>query len=371
MFKKKKKSSEELKPLNPPHEKCLNCGAELKGKYCHACGQEAVGMVPSIRKFIMVYVNHTFVWDPRFFRTLKLLVMHPGQLTNEYISGKHHGQEHPIKLNMFLLFIFITLFVFCSSPTKLSHSVEDLTQNELISPALQMSTYVQNEANAEKLKSSSRDTILLQAPLMLTREYGDVIVHVETIEDSKGQTLDKWKAVVSHALIEDSIIVRGESDDYYHFEMSAVGKIEEIAILVSVWEQMVKICTKYFPMMVLFTAPLVAFTLRLVQRREKRPRIHHLVFALHYTALLELLILLIYVLHLTIAPPVGLLQWLLIIVSCAYLTLAFRSVYGVKSWAKAVAKAIFTSLCYFCIILLIFVVVSLVACFVVAVGQAL
>ena len=371
MFNKKKKSSEELTPLNPPYEKCLNCGAELKGKYCHACGQEAIGKVPSIRKFIMVYVNHTFVWDPRFFRTLKLLVSHPGRLTNEYISGKHHGQEHPIKLNMFLLFIFITLFVFCSSPTKLSHSVEEFTQNELISPALQMATYVQNEANAEKLKTSSFDTILLQAPLMLSREYGNVIAHVETIEDSKGQTLDKWKAAVSHALIEDSVIVPGESDEYYHFEMDAVGQIEEVAILISVWEQIVKICTKYFPMMVLFTAPLVAFSLRIVQRKEKRPRIHHLVFALHYTALLELLILLIYVLHLIVAPPVGLLQWLLIIVSCTYLTLAFRNVYGVKSWAKAVTKAIFTSLYYFCIIFLILILVSIVACFVVAVKQAL
>ncbi len=57
MSKKKKKSSEELKPINPPYEKCLNCGAELKGKYCYACGQEAIGKVPSIWKFIMVYIT--------------------------------------------------------------------------------------------------------------------------------------------------------------------------------------------------------------------------------------------------------------------------------------------------------------------------
>lgn len=350
-----------------PYSNCLNCGAELQGKYCHACGQEAVGMVPSIKKFIMVYVNHTFVWDPRFFRTLKLLVTHPGRLTNEYISGKHHGQEHPIKLNMFLLFIFITLFVFCSSPTRLNN-LDNVTK--VLSPSLQLREYVQNAANAEKLKTSLRDTILLYAPLKLNQEYDSIIAHVETIEAAEDLALDKWKAVVPRVLIEDGVIVPGEEEDSYHFEMETVGQIEEIAMVISLWEQMVKIFTKYFPMFVLFTAPLVAIFLRIVQRKDNRPRIHHLVFSLHYTAFLELLILFIYLLYLTVAPPVGLLQWVLLIGSCAYLTLTFRNVYGVKPWAKAIAKAVLTTLYYLFIILLLFIVIFFVALVITAIHMA-
>lgn len=369
MFKKKNKKTEDHKPINPPYEKCLNCGAELKGKYCHACGQEAIGKVPSIMKFIMVYINHTFVWDPRFFHTLKLLVTQPGRLTNDYFEGKHHSQEHPIKLNMFLLFVFITMFVFFSSPDKLSHSAEELAKHELFAPAFQMKMYVDDEANAEKLKTSPRDTIVLNAPLALGEQYAQVLTSIETFKDTKGQGLDQWKAVVPRVLIDEGVLV-SETDGTYHFNTETVTENEGIALLTSVWAQLVKMCTKYFPMMVLFTAPFVALSLRLVQRKDKRPNIHHFVFALHYTAILEFLILVIYVMHLTIAPPVELLQWVLLLGSCVYLTLTFRRVYGVTSWWKAVMKSILMNLNYFLILLTIFVVMVFVAIIVVALQQA-
>ena len=31
-----------------PYEHCLNCGTELKGLYCHSCGQEAVNKTPTL-----------------------------------------------------------------------------------------------------------------------------------------------------------------------------------------------------------------------------------------------------------------------------------------------------------------------------------
>jgi hypothetical protein len=145
---------------------------------------------------------------------------------------------------------------------------------------------------------------------------------------------------------------------------------EGVALLASVWEQMVKMCTKYFPMMVLFTAPFVALSLRLVQRKDKRPNIHHFVFALHYTAILELLFIVIYLLYLTVAPPADVLLWGLHLGSCAYLILTFRRVYGVTSWWKAVIKSILVNLNYFFILLSIFVVMCFVAIVIVAVQQA-
>ena len=360
MLKKKKNSTAEQESATLPYEHCLNCGAELKGKYCHTCGQPVTAKVPSIRAFIKVYFNHTFVWDPRFFRTLKLLVTRPGHLTNEYISGKFISQEHPIKLNMFLLFVFITLFVFSSSE-KLSNSVQGFTEDGRYTAAIQMGLILNDKEYLEKLKASPRDTVLLHAPLELATGHAEIFTNLETIEDTKDEKVDAWRVAIPRMLLEDEIIVP-EGNGYYHFSSKEITNNENFVILNTVWTKMVKFTTKYFPMMVLFTAPFVVFALRLVQRKEKRPVLHHLVFALHYTAILELLILFIYILHLTIAPPVGLLQWILIIGSCVYLTLAFRNVYGVTSWFKAIMKSIFTSLYYVFIILLAFIVIFLAAC---------
>lgn len=54
---------------NLPYKHCLNCGAELKGVYCHCCGQEAVDKTPTIRGFVMTYIDNAFLWDSQFLKT--------------------------------------------------------------------------------------------------------------------------------------------------------------------------------------------------------------------------------------------------------------------------------------------------------------
>ena len=188
------------------------------------------------------------------------------------------------------------------------------------------------------------------------------------MKDTKGEGLDQWKAVVPRVLIDEGVLV-SETEGTYHVNTEKVTENEGIALLTSVWVQLVKLCTKYFPMIVLFTAPFIALSLRLVQHKDKRPNIHHFVFAFHYTAILELFFIVIYLLYLTVAPPADLLLCGLHLGSCAYLTLAFRRVYGVTSWWKAVVKSILVNLNYFFILFLIFVVMCIVAIVIVAVQQ--
>ena len=364
MFKKKQDAPAEQKLSMPPYENCLNCGAELKGKYCHVCGQPATAKVPSIPAFIKVYFNHSLVWDPRFFRTLKTLIRRPGQLTNEYIEGKFTSQEHPIKLNMFLLFVFITRFVFFGSE-NLSNSVQNLTEDDRYASGIQMKMIADDTTYIERLKACSRDTVILHAPLAIATQHTALIANLETIHDSMGDSLDIWKAAVPRLLIEDGYLIP-EAEGHYRIDTKKVAESESVQIVTAVWTQMVKFTTKYFPMMVLFTAPFVVFALRLVQRKEKRPVLHHLVFALHFTAILELLILCIYILYLVFALPIEVLQWILLIGACTYLTLAFRNVYGVSSWFKAVMKSVFTTLYYIFIILFALIGVFLAACIAVA-----
>ena len=89
---------------NLPYTHCLNCGTELQGMYCHVCGQEAISKTPTVSAFVLEYFNNAFIWDAQFLKTFWTLIRRPGHLTNEYLSGKFISQEHPLKLNMFLLY---------------------------------------------------------------------------------------------------------------------------------------------------------------------------------------------------------------------------------------------------------------------------
>ena len=350
---------------NIPYTHCLNCGAELQGKYCHVCGQEAVSKTPSVGAFIVEYANHAFIWDSNFLKTLWNLISRPGYLTKEFIAGKFASHEHPLKLNMFLLFVLITLFVFFAGTEKMSNSVHDLTHSEAVLPTIRMEYLIKDNGFAERVEDSSRDTVHLLAPLALTKRHSNIFSNIETIEDTNGEGLDKWIAVLPHVLIEDSIIMLDESG-YYCFNQESNAGEEELIMVNTIWSEMVRLLARYFPLLVLFTAPFLSMSLSLVQRKSRMPRIHHFVFALHYTAFLEVLMLCIFLLHLTLSPPIELLNWIMLIGSCLYLTIAFRQVYETKTWIRSVLKALFTSLVYVLIGLVIVFGIFIVACFIFA-----
>jgi hypothetical protein len=76
----------------------------------------------------------------------------------------------------------------------------------------------------------------------------------------------------------------------------------------------------------------------------------------------------IYVLHLTIAPSMKLMEHLMMGSSCLYLAIAYRKVYE-SSWIRAIVKSLLTSFIYFAILLLIFIAIIIVACFTTALNM--
>ena len=366
-FRKSKRSKVAQKPKALPYTHCLNCGTELQGEFCHKCGQEALNKIPTVGGIILEYINNAFIWDPKFFTTFWTLIRRPGKLTNDYNAGKFISQEHPLKLNMFLLFVFISLFVFFASGEKMTNSVRDITTDERVMSGIQFELLLDDKEYALKMQESPRDTILMRAPLLLAENYSDIITNIETKEKSEDGASDRWVAAVPHILIEDGYIIADDSG-YYHIDSEVGDGKKTLDMFNSICSEMVDITSRYFPILLLLTVPFLTLSLRLVQRKSKIPRIHHFIFALHYTAFLEFLIICIYILVLTIAPPVQLLQYAMIAASCLYLAIAYHRVYA-TSWINAIVKSLLTSFIYFAILLAIFITIILVACFITVAEQ--
>ena len=357
-----KENDRSKKKDKQPYTHCLNCGAELQGKYCHVCGQEAVSKTPSVGAFIVEYANHAFIWDSNFLKTLWNLIRRPGYLTKEFIAGKFASHEHPLKLNMFLLFVLITLFVFFAGTEKVNNKVHNITNNEVVLAGLQLEFMI-DRGELDTTLLSPQDTVQLLAPLFFANQYPGFIRCIDTLENTHDKGLDKWIAVIPHTFIEDSIMVEYESG-CYRLNQEIQTAQNELMLVNSIAQELVDLIARYFPLLVLFTAPFLAISLRFVQRKNRLPRIHHFIFALHYTAFLEVLMLCIFLLHLTLSPPMDWMQWIMIIGSCLYLTIAFREVYGTKTWTGAALKALLTSLIYILIGLVIFLGILVVAFFV-------
>lgn len=94
---------------------CLNCGTEVPGRFCTECGQE--NREP--RETFLELTHHFFAdithYDSKFFKSIKDLLLKPGFLTREYIAGRRAAYLNPVRMYVFISFVFfLVIFAFSS-----------------------------------------------------------------------------------------------------------------------------------------------------------------------------------------------------------------------------------------------------------------
>jgi hypothetical protein len=95
---------------------CLNCGAEVLGRYCQVCGQENTEPKESIWQLVTHFFYDITHFDGKFFSTVKYLLLRPGFLTTEYVRGRRMTYLHPIRMYVFTsAFFFLIFFSFINT----------------------------------------------------------------------------------------------------------------------------------------------------------------------------------------------------------------------------------------------------------------
>ena len=94
----------------PPYRYCKNCGTELKGMYCHECGQYAMDSRQPFWKYFLQYFENVYQFDTKIGSTLWLLFRRPGFLTTEFNAGKIASYVHPMRLFMCITLVFFIFF---------------------------------------------------------------------------------------------------------------------------------------------------------------------------------------------------------------------------------------------------------------------
>lgn len=84
---------------------CLNCDTRLSGPFCAQCGQKAGDLHVTLRAFLAEALDSLFSFDSRFWRSLRPLLLRPGQLTLEYWQGRRMRYLPPLRLYLFVSFI--------------------------------------------------------------------------------------------------------------------------------------------------------------------------------------------------------------------------------------------------------------------------
>ncbi|MBK7685465.1 MAG: DUF3667 domain-containing protein [Rhodocyclaceae bacterium] len=86
---------------------CPNCAHHIEHplpNYCGHCGQETALKPPTVIEFAQQFGGRVLATEGALWRTLKLLLFRPGQLTLEYLNGRRRHYVLPLRL-------FITMSV--------------------------------------------------------------------------------------------------------------------------------------------------------------------------------------------------------------------------------------------------------------------
>jgi hypothetical protein len=93
----------------PPPAACANCGAPLRGRFCHDCGQRVRSLHVRLREVLRESLEEAFDLDGRIAHTVRLLVTRPGLLTRELLAGRRARYVSPLRLYLTFSVLFFAL----------------------------------------------------------------------------------------------------------------------------------------------------------------------------------------------------------------------------------------------------------------------
>ena len=144
---------------------CLNCNAEIYGRYCHVCGQENIVTKQSFWSLAKHFIYDIFHFDGKFFDTLRYLLFRPGYVPREYLKGKRSHFLDPIRMYLFTSAVFFLIF-FSFRSESLDLDVKpfdgELSRNERVEYATKL---------ADSLRGSDTEHVKGKLAILLDTAY--------------------------------------------------------------------------------------------------------------------------------------------------------------------------------------------------------
>jgi hypothetical protein len=106
-----KKANRQTVKRWPAEKICANCNSKIHTEYqfCPHCGQENRNLNIPITHLFGELIEGFLHFDSKSLRTIRKLIIKPGFLTSEFIRGRRKQYVPPIRLYIFISFLFFLL----------------------------------------------------------------------------------------------------------------------------------------------------------------------------------------------------------------------------------------------------------------------
>ena len=325
---------------------CLNCNAELNGRFCHLCGQENVEPKQSAWSLITHFFYDITHFDGKFFSTVKRLIRKPGFLSKEYMLGRRAAYLNPIRMYVFTSAFFFIIFFSLFSAKNMNIGSNSFK--------------VDSADAAWNRKAAIADSVLSKAK---TKEDSAALIKVldamgiavqqpvrDTVKPTKGIyfSLDKGNYRTRQEYDSAQLRLPPNERDGWFTRLFTYRQIELSRNYSENKEQLFRdIVDKFlhtFPYLLFVSLPLFAFYLKFLYiRRKQFYYVDHGIFLVHLY-IFTFLVLLIFFALVRLDDAMGLrwkgiVQFILIMYGMYYALRAMKNFYG-QGWGKTIFKFI-------------------------------
>lgn len=290
------------------HEKiCLNCNAELVGRWCHICGQENIEPKETVWSLVSHFFYDITHYDGKFFSTTKYLIARPGFLPKEFIEGRRARYLHPIRMYVFssavFFLIFYSLFTFNWNERDEDRILSEKAGMAKLTLDSAKNTALANARDKEDSAVIDRAFVIAVTPYLKTLE-ADTAGTTDEFKEKYMKKKKKWEKKqksrfdlnitntdrkyrsveeydsAQHALSPDKRDNWMERRARYReIELNERYNGDQKLMMKDLLEKF----THTFPYLLFISLPLYALYLRLLYRRQKQqfPYVTHAVFLIY------------------------------------------------------------------------------------------
>jgi hypothetical protein len=296
--------------------RCPNCFVVLPApapKFCAECGQETRVRAPKVGEFVQQFGGAYLATEGALWRTLKLLLFKPGELTQQYLAGRRKHYVLPLRLY--------------------------LTVSVLVLLALRVSTHINIEASLSAPAPTSAPAAVSAAASSASTDAKDE----EPPDASEAQQTDKAVSNVNIALgpgragMKDGVFYCENLPGWVCEKLNRRLQINKSEIAREMAQVGERVLGNLGAAMFLLL-PMFALWLKLLHLGGGLRYTEHLVFALHVHTFWFLML----ALGLTGEPWVGVPA---AVATPVYTLLAMRKVYGGR-WLQRIVRALMLVVLY-------------------------
>lgn len=249
---------------------CLNCNAEINGRYCSVCGQENVEPAESAWHLVTHFFNDITHFDGKFFSTLKYLIFKPGFLSAEYRAGRRASYLNPVRMYVFTSAIFFLIFfssfhfekIISFAPTYYGKTEEAIFAMD----SIRFSKFTKGVNNGTPMSKAE------------FKKYIDSIGKNDALEfGGKYKSKKQYDSLLALGKLHDNWFERQLNYKQLEINEKYKGNQQDLT------SEFIKIFIHNIPQMLFVSLPLFALFLKLLYSRNKKMYYaSHAIFSIHF-----------------------------------------------------------------------------------------